>query len=182
MILFDLPVYRFIMSIFPVSMSMTAIMKMITTLGSSIVIVAGLISIAVLIRDKKYFKIFVLATLLSSVINNILKLIVHRPRPSQTMVLAAETTYSFPSGHSMVSMVFYGLIIYYIRKFVKEKWLSNLLTIVLSLVILAVGITRIYLGVHYSTDVLAAYVFGFVYLFVFVKVLKKRENKYIQHR
>jgi len=108
MILFDLPVYQFIMSIFPVSMSMTVIMKMITTLGSSIVIVAGLISVAVLIRDKKYFKIFVFANLLAIILNNIIKLIVHRPRPSNTMTLAVETSYSFPSGHSMMSMVFYG--------------------------------------------------------------------------
>ncbi len=177
MILFDLPVYQFIMSIFPVSMSMTVIMKMITTLGSSIVIVAGLISVAVLIRDKKYFKIFVFANLLAIILNNIIKLIVHRPRPSNTMTLAVETSYSFPSGHSMMSMVFYGLVIYYVRKFVKRKWISNLLTVVLSLVILAVGITRIYLGVHYATDVLAAYVIGFVYLFVFIKILEKRESK-----
>lgn len=177
MILFDLPVYQFIMSIFPVSMSMTVIMKMITTLGSSIVIVAGLISVAVLIRDKKYFKIFVFANLLAIILNNIIKLIVHRPRPSNTMTLAVETSYSFPSGHSMMSMVFYGLVIYYVRKFVKKKWISNLLTVVLSLVILAVGITRIYLGVHYATDVLAAYVIGFVYLFVFIKILEKRESK-----
>ena len=135
MILFDLPVYQFIMSIFPVSMSMTVIMKMITTLGSSIVIVAGLISVAVLIRDKKYFKIFVFANLLAIILNNIIKLIVHRPRPSNTMTLAVETSYSFPSGHSMMSMVFYGLVIYYVRKFVKRKWISNLLTVVLSLVI-----------------------------------------------
>ena len=177
MILFDLPVYQFIMSIFPVSMSMTVIMKMITTLGSSIVIVAGLISVAVLIRDKKYFKIFVFANLLAIILNNIIKLIVHRPRPSNTMTLAVESSYSFPSGHSMMSMVFYGLVIYYVRKFVKRKWISNLLTVVLSLVILAVGITRIYLGVHYATDVLAAYVIGFVYLFVFIKILEKRESK-----
>ncbi len=177
MILFDLPVYQFIMSIFPVSMSMTVIMKMITTLGSSIVIVAGLISVAVLIRDKKYFKIFVFANLLAIILNNIIKLIVHRPRPSNTMTLAVETSYSFPSGHSMMSMVFYGLVIYYVRKFVKRKWISNLLTVVLSLVILAVGITRIYLGVHYATDVLAAYVFGFIYLFVFIKFLEKLESK-----
>lgn len=177
MILFDLPVYQFIMSIFPVSMSMTVIMKMITTLGSSIVIVAGLISVAVLIRDKKYFKIFVFANLLAIILNNIIKLIVHRPRPSNTMTLAVETSYSFPSGHSMMSMVFYGLVIYYVRKFVKRKWISNLLTVVLSLVILAVGITRIYLCVHYATDVLAAYVIGFVYLFVFIKILEKRESK-----
>lgn len=173
MILFDLPVYQFIMSIFPVSVSMTAIMKMITTLGSSIVIVAGLISVAILIKDKKYFKIFVFATLLGSIINNILKLIFHRPRPSNTMVLTAESTYSFPSGHSMISMIFYGLIIYYVRKFVKKKWLRNLLTVILSVVILAVGITRIYLGVHYVTDVLAAYVFGAIYLICFIKVLEK---------
>ena len=133
MILFDLPVYQFIMSIFPVSMSMTVIMKMITTLGSSIVIVAGLISVAVLIRDKKYFKIFVFANLLAIILNNIIKLIVHRPRPSNTMTLAVETSYSFPSGHSMMSMVFYGLVIYYVRKFVKKKWISNLLTVVLLL-------------------------------------------------
>ena len=158
-------------------MSMTVIMKMITTLGSSIVIVAGLISVAVLIRDKKYFKIFVFANLLAIILNNIIKLIVHRPRPSNTMTLAVETSYSFPSGHSMMSMVFYGLVIYYVRKFVKRKWISNLLTVVLSLVILAVGITRIYLGVHYATDVLAAYVIGFVYLFVFIKILEKRESK-----
>jgi len=55
--------------------------------------------------------------------------------------------------------------------------ISNLLTVVLSLVILAVGITRIYLGVHYATDVLAAYVFGFIYLFVFIKFLEKLESK-----
>lgn len=175
MILFDMPVYRFVMSIFPISMSMTAIMKMITTLGSSVVIVAGLISVAVLVRDKKYFKIFVLATLLSSVINNIIKLIVHRPRPSNTMALAAETTYSFPSGHSMIAMVFYGLIIYYVRKFVKKKWLSNLLIAALSIIILAVGVTRIYLGVHYATDVLAAYILGFVYLVCFTKILEKHK-------
>ena len=93
------------------------------------------------------------------------------------MTLAVETSYSFPSGHSMMSMVFYGLVIYYVRKFVKKKWISNLLTVVLSLVILAVGITRIYLGVHYATDVLAAYVFGFIYLFVFIKFLEKLESK-----
>lgn len=177
MILFDLTVYQFIMSIFPVSVSMTAIMKMITTLGSSIVIVAGLISVAILIKDKKYFKIFVFATLLGSIINNILKLIFHRPRPSQTMALAAETSYSFPSGHSMVSMIFYGLVIYYVRKFIKKRWLRNLLIAILSIVILAVGVTRIYLGVHYATDVLAAYVLGFVYLVCFIKVLEKCESK-----
>lgn len=177
MILFDLPVYRFIMSIFPVSMLMTTIMKMITTLGSSIVIVAGLISVAILIKDKKYFKIFILANLLGVIINNVIKLIIHRPRPSQTMALAAETSYSFPSGHSMMSMIFYGLIVYYVQKFVKKKWLRNLITIVLAIVILAVGITRIYLGVHYATDVLAAYVIGAIYLVCFIKILEKYEAK-----
>lgn len=177
MILFDLPVYQFVMSVFPVSMSMTAIMKMITTLGSTIVIVAGILSVAILIKNKKYFKIFLFANLFGVILNNILKLIIHRPRPSTTMILAGESSYSFPSGHSMMSMIFYGLVIYYVTKFVKKKWIRNLLVCLLSAIILAVGITRIFLGVHYSTDVLAGYVIGFVYLFVFIKILEKYETK-----
>jgi len=173
MILFDLPVYQFIMSIFPVSMSMTVIMKMITTLGSSIVIVAGLISVAVLIRDKKYFKIFVFANLLAIILNNIIKLIVHRPRPSNTMTLAVETSYSFPSGHSMISMGVYGYLIYLIYKKVSNKYLKYLGISIFSILIILIGISRIYLGVHYFSDVVAGYILSLIYLIIFVRIRRK---------
>lgn len=174
MILFDLPVYQFVMSIFVPSNAMTVLMKFITTLGSTLVLVTAILSVALLVKNKKYFKIFLIANLIGVIISSIIKLIVRRPRPTATMPFTTESTFSFPSGHSMMSMIFYGLLIYYVVKFVKKKWLRNLLVSCLSLVIFSVGLSRIYLGVHYATDVLAGFVFGLVYLFIFTKVLEKK--------
>lgn len=73
----------------------------------------------------------------------------------------------------MMSMIFYGLLIYYVVKFVNKNWIRNFLVFVLVWIILSVGVSRIYLGVHYATDVLAGFVFGLIYLFVFTSFLKK---------
>ncbi len=175
MILFDLPVYQFIMSIFGLTSTMMLIMKFITTLGSTLVIVTSILCIAVLVKNKKYFLIFTFANLIGVILNNILKIIIRRPRPTETLVLTAESSYSFPSAHSMMSMIFYGLLIYYVTKFVKKKWLKNALVGILSAIILFVGISRIYLGVHYVTDVLVGYIIGIVYLVIFIKFLKKKK-------
>ena len=175
MILFDLPVYQFIMSIFGLTSTMMLIMKFITTLGSTLVIVTSILCIAILVKNKKYFFIFSFANLIGVILNNILKLIIRRPRPTETLVLTAESSYSCPSGHSMMSMIFYGLLIYYVTKFVKKKWLKNTLVGILSAIILFVGISRIYLGVHYATDVLAGYIVGIIYLVFFIKFLKKKK-------
>lgn len=175
MILFDLPIYQFVMSIFVPSNFMTVFMKFITTLGSTIVIVTGILSVALLIKNKRYFKIFIMATVIGVILNNILKLIIRRPRPTDTMLLSYESSYSFPSGHSMMSMIFYGLIIYYVVKFVNKKWFRNLLVALLSLVIFSVGLSRIYLGVHYATDVIAGFILGAVYLYIFMRVIEKKK-------
>ena len=177
MILFDLPVYQFIMSHFLPTTRLVTIMKIITTLGSTLVIITGLLCVAILTRSKKYFKIFVLATVIGVIVNNIIKLIVRRPRPTNTMMFSSESTYSFPSGHSMMSMIFYGLIIYYVCKFIKNKKLKTLLVGFLSAIIFFIGFSRIYLGVHYATDVLGGFIFGIIYLVIFIKVLKKFDNK-----
>ena len=175
MILFDLPIYQFIISTFGLSSNMITIMRLITALGSTIVIITGILCIAVLFKDKNYFKIFVIANALGVILNNIIKLIVRRKRPSNTFILTNETSYSFPSGHSMMSIIFYGLIIYYVCKFVKNKKIKILLTSVLSAIILLVGLSRIYLGVHYATDVLGGYLFGIIYLILFIKIGKSRK-------
>ena len=175
MILFDLPIYQFIISIFGLTSTMMQLMKFITTLGSTLVIVTSILCIAILVKNKKYFVFFALANLIGVILNNLLKIIIRRPRPTETLVLTAESSYSFPSGHAMMSMIFYGLLIYYVTKFVKKKWLKNLLVCMLSAIILFVGISRIYLGVHYATDVLAGYVIGIVYLVLFIKLLKKKK-------
>ena len=172
---FDLSIYQFIMSIFKPTSAMTLIMKLITTLGSTIVIITGIACVAILIKNKKYFFIFAMSCLFGTILNNLLKIIIRRPRPSETMLLTSESSYSFPSGHTMISTIFYGLIIYYIIKKINNKKLKNFLVGFLSLVIFFVGISRIYLGVHYATDVIAGFIIGLIYLIGFIKFLKKKK-------
>lgn len=178
MILFDLPIYQFIMSIFPVNNTILTVMKLITTLGSTLVIVSGILSVAVISwKNKKIFLTFLSANLIGVILNNLIKIIVRRPRPTQTLVMTVENSYSFPSGHSMMSMIFYGLIIYYIMKYMKNKRLKNIFVPLLSAIIFLIGISRIYLGVHYATDVLCGWIIGLVYLIIFIKILNRKKIK-----
>ena len=95
-----------------------------------------------------------------------------RPRPSKFQIIS-EKGYSFPSGHSMVSMAFYGLLIYLIYKYIKNKKLKYSLIVTLSILIFLIGISRIYLGVHYASDVIAGFCISLSYLMIYINVLKK---------
>lgn len=100
-----------------------------------------------------------------------LKHIVQRPRPTEFRIID-ETGYSFPSGHSMVSAAFYGFLIYLIYKNVKNKYLKWGIIILLSIIVITIGISRIYLGVHYTSDVLAGYLISISYLIIFTSIIK----------
>ena len=125
-------IYNFI-SKYIISDGMTPFVKMITWFGSTIgIIVMCKISLFVF-RNKRVKISIVVNLIIVTILNNILKLIFMRPRPYLN-TLVHETSYSFPSGHSMISIVFYGYLIYLIYKFIsnkKIKWpliclLSNL--------------------------------------------------------
>ena len=88
------------------------------------------------------------------------------------MRLIEEQGYSFPSGHSMVSTAFYGLLIYLIYKNVKNKYIKYTLCTILSILILIIGLSRIYLGVHYVSDVIGGVCFSIAYLIIFINVFK----------
>jgi undecaprenyl-diphosphatase len=99
-----------------------------------------------------------------------LKNIFQRERPAEFRLVNA-TGYSFPSGHSMVSTAFYGFIIYLIWKLEKDptrRWIG---IIGLSLLILGIGISRIYLGVHYTSDVVAGFLISIAYLVVYIRIV-----------
>ena len=103
--------------------------------------------------------------------------IVRRPRPS-VLRLVDESGYSFPSGHSMVSVALYGIIVYTIYKNVKNKYVKWISIVLLSLLVLLIGFSRIYVGVHYFTDVVGGFTLGLVVLIIYIDIYDKVKVKY----
>ena len=164
----DTSVYNFVIKHF-ISDTLTPILKVITQFGGTILMIVWAIASLVLITNKRIAVSVVSNLVLIALLNNILKLIVRRARPTGFRLIA-ETGYSFPSGHSMVSMAFYGYLIYLIYKNVRNKKLRWTLMTCFSLLILIIGLSRIYLGVHYTSDVFAGFFFSLGYLVIYIKL------------
>ena len=150
---------------------LTKIFLIITNLGSPYVLIV-LTLLSFLLKNKKISFIITANLGLITIINQVLKFIIKRPRPSD-LFLIVETGYSFPSGHSMVSVSFYGLLIYFIYKYFKNKKLKISLITLLSLIIVLIGISRVYLGVHFVSDVISGFLLSLSYLMIFIKVINK---------
>lgn len=149
--------------------------KIITQFGSALVLIIITILCVIFIRDKKY-KILVPANLVTiAIINIVLKNFFLRPRPDE-LRLIEETGYSFPSGHAMASTAFYGLLIYIVHEKVENKILRNTICIMLGLLILLISISRIYVGVHYTSDVIAGTCFSIAYLISITRLIKSQND------
>lgn len=151
---------------------LTNILKFITQFGDVLVIVLICIMLLIFYKNKKELIPLYLVTIISTILNNILKLIFARPRP-ELVQLVTENTYSFPSGHASASMTFYGYLIYMIWQSKLEKKWKILLTTILSILILTIGYSRIYLNVHHISDILAGYMVSIILLFTFIKLKNK---------
>lgn len=148
-----------------------SLMKVITEMGGTVfLIVLGILSI-IIVRHKTVRWLIPLNLTLAALINTALKFLIQRPRP-EGYPLIELGGFSFPSGHSMASMAFYGFLIYLIYKKVKNNKKRKLLVGVFGLLILLIGISRIYLGVHYASDVIAGFAVGLAYLIVFCTFVK----------
>ena len=161
-----------IISTFLISDFTIPIAKFITNFGGAIILIVVTIALFISIKNKKIrlsiFSNFVIITIL----NQLLKRILQRPRPTEYRIIE-ETGYSFPSGHSMISMAFYGYLIYLIYKYVKNKYIKWISIILLSILICVIGISRIYLGVHYTSDVLGGFLISISYLIIYISVVNK---------
>jgi len=153
------------------SVSSTVFMSFMSYLGSATILITLTVLILIFAKNKKGASKIAINLVLVFVLNRILKAIFRRERPA-VLKLAEETGYSFPSGHAMVSIGYYGYIIYLVFKYVKNKKARNIIIGLLALLILLIGISRIYLGVHYATDIIGAYIIGLIYLYVFIKKMK----------
>lgn len=131
-----------------------------------------LLFIFIIVKKKYKLFIIVLSSISSVIINNLVKIIVRRERPDY-LRMVMEKSYSFPSGHAMISVLFFGSIIYLVNKYnLKYK---KLITFSLSTFVLLVGISRIYLGVHYLTDVVGGYLLGFIVLFLIIHLFERKK-------
>lgn len=150
--------------------------KGLTRLGGAVFLILLSTILLIALKNKK-IGLYIWANLgISTILNQALKHIFQRPRPTEYRIIN-EAGYSFPSGHSMVSMAFYGFLIYLIYKNVKNKYLKWGLIALLSLLILLIGLSRIYLGVHYTSDVIAGFLVSVSYLIIFTHFLPRKNNK-----
>ena len=169
----DTKVYSFIADNI-MSDGITSVLKVITELGGVAFIVLAGVLIFMFCKKIRWFVTFDLVGV--TIINQVIKHIVRRPRPN-VLRLVEEDGYSFPSGHSMVSMAFYGIIIYLVYKNVTNKYLKWTLITLLSLLILSIGFSRIYVGVHYFTDVVGGFLLGLAYLIIYINIYNKKVGK-----
>lgn len=157
----------------------TDVMQVFTFLGThTFLIPANLALVAwfLFIKKHRWYSISVPVVALSSLLLMFfLKIIFHRDRPLSPLLQAAQG-YSFPSGHATMSITFYGLIIFLVWQNIKNVLLKWILTILLVLLIIFIGISRVYLRVHYASDVLAGFCIGLMWLFLSLWILKRIET------
>ncbi len=162
---------------------MTSLMKVITEFGNVYVYLAGppIIFFSLYGSDKHWRRSVeaVVVVISAFLLNTFLKLYFVRPRPDQELRLIdlSMESYSYPSGHSMTAIAFYGFIIYLVIHYGKSKWLKFVASIFLSFMVMAVGISRIYLGAHYPSDVLAGFAAGLFWLLFVIGWLRYRRFK-----
>lgn len=119
-----------------------------------------------------------------TVINKIIKNLVLRERPDQIYHLIKQGGYSFPSGHSITSMFVFGMLIYLVRANVQNCTAANVLTVIIAVPMVCIGLSRIYLGVHYPSDVLAGWALGIAVMMVVIEIadrLRSRSHKTSPH-
>ena len=167
----DIVGYKLV-STFLISDFATPIAKFITNFGGAIILIGSAFALFIFIKNKKIGVSIISNLAIITLLNQLLKRIVQRPRPTEFRIVE-ESGYSFPSGHSMVSMAFYGYLIYLIYKHVKNKYLKWISIILLSILICSIGISRIYLGVHYTSDVLGGFFISISYLIIYISAVNK---------
>lgn len=168
---FDEAGYRYVEK-YLIREPITVIAKFITNFGGPVLLVIISAILLIAIKDKKIGITIPINLALAALTNFTLKNILQRQRPIEHRIID-EKGYSFPSGHSMIGMAFYGFLIYLIYRKVKNKYIKWTLIMGLILLIVTVGVSRIYLGVHYTSDVIAGFLVAFSYLTIYTKAIKE---------
>lgn len=149
----------------------------ITHLGDPITIIALCIILLVLPWRKTFGVPVSLGALAGLAVYKPMKHMFLRARPDVTLHMVEQGGYSFPSGHSVTSVIVYGLLFYLIRRYCRDENLRNILSSVCLLLAIAIGPSRIYVGVHWPSDVLAGWCIGGIILLLVITVIEKLGEK-----
>ncbi|GGP09587.1 phosphatase PAP2 family protein [Oceanobacillus neutriphilus] len=145
--------------------------RMVTELGSSHVLIPIAIAaaIGIMFLYKHWYPGLLLlgGSLFAHLLNSFIKQLVSRERPSISVALNAEG-FSFPSGHSTISMVCYGLIAYLLCKKIRSQKIALIVQIGLGTLVFLIGISRFFINVHYLTDIIAGFTLGFALLYLYI--------------
>ncbi len=174
---FDTAVFDFLGRF--VSDGMTSVMNFFTFFGGQFFLIPAnllLIAYTFFIKRDKWFAIRVLSVALSSLfLMFFLKYIFNRPRPLIPL-LEQVGGLSFPSGHAYMSFAFFGLLIYTVNKKVETLWIRYSLVAIFFLMTVFIGLSRIYLRVHYASDVIAGFSLGLMWLVISLLIIHRIEK------
>ena len=158
--------------------SLTKIMTVITGIGSTTCLaILSIILLCFLLYKKRYQNSLLLAIgmLGGLLIELFIKAIIQKERPEGMLI--AETGYSFPSAHAMMALVFFAILIYTVKDDIKNAFWRYLLIAASILIVLLVSFSRLYLRVHWLSDVIGGLIIGFLWLFLLVFTLKFASNR-----
>lgn len=155
---------------------LTRVMFSISLLGEQILIIQAIFVVILLTtrRHKKETLVFSILLVIGLVVTNLLKVSFKIPRPEE-FALIKMNSYSFPSGHSLNSFLFYGTLSYYTYHLTRNKIISFFVSLISLCLVFLIGISRVYLGVHRPSDVVAGYIAGFWLLATVVLIDKTIE-------
>ncbi|HEX6648500.1 MAG TPA: phosphatase PAP2 family protein [Pyrinomonadaceae bacterium] len=164
------------------SPALTAIMRFLSFVGSSVVLTIGTIIVAILFIKRTWVreaKLFAATMIGAAVLNYTLKLTFKRARPTPFFNLTPPETYSFPSGHSLASACFFGALAAILTARIKNRRTRIVVWILSTIMFVSIGLSRIYLGVHHTTDVIAGFTAAFIWILMvrFVEVQLARRAK-----
>lgn len=156
---------------------LTPIMKVITYMGNWQTITVICLILLIIKKTRITYGVpLSIGALFVSLANKGIKAIVMRPRPDAEMFLIEQGGWSFPSGHAITSMFFFGMLIWLIRRNVTNHRTANVLTVLLAIPMILIGVSRVYLGVHYPTDVLAGWCLGVLVIAVMAEIIAKKDR------
>ncbi len=155
------------------------VMLFITYLGKGETIVFGLVIVSIvliLLKQRFYLLSLISSVAIGEIFVYTIKNTIDRPRPSLADALVIENSWSFPSGHTFTAISFYGLLTFFIAHNLKKRWQRVVAYTIGLLLIIAIGVSRIFLGAHWPSDVLASFLFGIAWLSVLVTIASIRKK------